>query len=162
MKAERVFVAEQVLESLRRSAEKARPLETGGILVGVLRDGEAWVTSAVEVIDECRTSASFVIPYGVTPIAVEAAMEHDRRVGYLGDWHSHPANVAASLTDKATLRCEARRKTRPRKVPAILIVVRDTDTGWCVDALRDRGSGPAPIEVVMTGPMGPEEGTDAG
>jgi proteasome lid subunit RPN8/RPN11 len=162
MNPERVFVAERVLEALRRSAEKARPLETGGILVGVLRDGEPWITSAVEVIDERRTSASFVIPYGVTPIAVEAAMEHDGRVGYVGDWHSHPANVAASPTDKATLRREARRKTRPRKLPAILIVVRDTDTGWCVDALRDRGSGPAPIEVVMTGPMGPEEGTDAG
>lgn len=161
MKPERVFVAERVLESLRRSAEEARPLETGGVLVGVLRDGAPWVTSAVEVIDEDRTSASFVIPYGVTPIAVEAAQAHDGRVGLVGMWHSHPANVPASPTDKATLRREARRTTRPKKVPAILFVIRDTDEGWCIDALRDEGRKQAPIEIILTGPLGRQEKTDA-
>jgi Prokaryotic homologs of the JAB domain len=161
MTLERVYVNERVLSSLRQSAEQARPLETGGILVGVLRDGEPWITSAVEVIDFGRTSTRFVIPFGATPMAVEAEMERDGRVGYIGMWHSHPANLAASPTDKATLRRDARRRTRPKKVPAILFVVRDTDVGWCVDALRDRGSGPAPVEIVLTGPMGREDVIDA-
>lgn len=161
MTPERVFVAEGVLASLRRSAEESRPLETGGVLVGVLRDGEPWITSVVEVIDETRTSASFVIPYGVTPIAVAAAREQDDRVGYIGLWHSHPANVPASPTDKATLGRDARRRTRLKKVPAILVVVRDTSDGWCVDSLRDDGTGAAPIEIVLTGPMGPRETADA-
>lgn len=161
MKPRRVFVVERVLESLCRSAEEARPLETGGILVGVLRDGEPWITSSVEVIDERRTSASFVIPYGVTPVAVEAAQAHDERVGLIGMWHSHPANVPASSVDKATLRREARRATRPKKVPAILIVVRDTGEEWCVDALRDEGTQQAPVEIVLTGPLGPERNSDA-
>lgn len=161
MSLERVYVAEHVVSMLRQSAEQARPLETGGVLVGVLRDGEPWITSAVEVIDYGRTSTRFVIPFGVTPTAVEAAMEHDGRVGYIGLWHSHPADLPASPTDKATLRRDARRRTRPKKVPAILIVVRDTDAGWCVDALRDRGSGPAPVEIVLTGHMGRKDVTDA-
>jgi hypothetical protein len=36
------------------------------------------------------------------------------------------------------------------------VVVRDTRDGWCIDVLRDNGTGPAPIEAVLTGPMGGE------
>jgi hypothetical protein len=162
MRPERVFVVEGVLESLRRSAEVSRPLETGGVLVGVLRDGEPWITAAVEVIDETRTSASFVIPYGATPLAVAAAQRQDDRVGYVGLWHSHPANVPASKTDKATLARDARRRSRLKKVPAILVVVRDSSHGWCIDVLRDDGTGPSSVQVVLTGPMSAKEVIDAG
>ena len=158
MTDEQVLIAEHVIAMLRESAEAARPLETGGILVGVLRDDEEpWITGAVEVIDNWRTSVRFVIPYGATPLAVEAARTQDGRVGFLGLWHSHPANVAASPTDKATLRKEALRRSRPKKVPAVMIVVRDGEDGWCLDVLRDRGAGPAPADLVLTGPLSPEE-----
>jgi hypothetical protein len=159
---DRVFLAEHVAAMLRESAETSRPLETGGVLAGVLQDGEPWITTAVEVIDRTRTSSTFEIPYGITPIAVEAAQERDPRVGLIGMWHSHPVNVGASPTDKATLRREARRRKRPKKVPAVMIVVRDTSDGWVLDVVRDKGDGPAPAEVVMTGPMSPEEVSDAG
>ena len=155
MTLERVYVAEQVVSMLRECAEHARPLETGGILVGVLRDGEPWITSALEVIDHGRTSARFVIPFGITPMAVEAAREHDGRMGYVGDWHSHPADISASPTDRATLRRNARRARRQKNVPTILLVVRNTEAGWCVDALGDIGSGPAPVEIVLTGQCRP-------
>lgn len=161
MSAGRVFIAEHVAATLRRSATDAKPLETGGVLVGVLRDGEPWITSAVEVIDVGRTSASFVIPAEATPIAVEAAQEYDGRVGFIGMWHSHPANVAASPTDKATLRREARRRGRPKNVPAIMVVVRATEAGWCLDAVRDVGKVLQPVEIVLTGPMGQEDPDDA-
>jgi hypothetical protein len=162
MTIDRVFIAEWVAYELKEMAEAARPLETGGVLVGVLRDDEPWVTSAVQVVDETRTSASFEIPTGVTPIAVEAARTDDRRVGFIGFWHSHPANAPASPTDKRTLGREARRRSRPKKVPAVMIVVRDSGPVWCLDVLRDRGSGPAVAEVILTGPLGPEQADDAG
>lgn len=161
MSAGRVFIAEQVIAMLWHSAADAKPLETGGVLVGVLRDDEPWITSAFEVIDVGRTSASFVIPAGVTPMAVEAAQDYDGRVGFIGMWHSHPANVPASPTDKATLRREASRRGRTKNVPAIMIVVRDTEAGWCLDAVRDTGKGPQPVEIVLTGPIGQEGPDDA-
>lgn len=162
MTTDRVFIAEWVADELKAMAEAARPLETGGVLVGVLRDGEPWITNAVQVVDERSTRASFEIPKGVTPIAVEAAQAADPRVGYIGDWHSHPANASASPTDKKTLGREARRRTRPKKVPAVMIVVRDAGPDWCLDVLRDRGSGPAAAEVVLTGPISTEEDDRAG
>jgi hypothetical protein len=157
---DRVFVAEHVIAMLKESAESSRPLETGGVVVGVLQGDEPWITHAVEVIDPRRTSSSFEIPRGVTPYAVETAQTQDPRVGLIGMWHSHPANVGASPTDKATLSRIAKRRKRPRNVPAVMIVVRDTGEGWVLDVLRDKGQGPAPAEVVLTGPMSAEEVSD--
>ncbi len=157
MTDDRVFVAEHVVSTLRERAEASMPLETGGVLVGVLQDDEPWITHAVEVIDDRRTSSSFEIPKGVTPYAVELAQQQDPRVGLIGMWHSHPANVGASPTDKATLNRNAKRRKRPKNVPAVMIVVRDTGDGWVLDVLRDKGHGPARAEIVLTGPMGPEE-----
>jgi proteasome lid subunit RPN8/RPN11 len=153
MDGSRVFIVEDVFELLRNRAERARPVETGGVLAGVLRDGDPWITAAIEVIDEGRTSSRFVIPAGVTPLAIDAARSRDSRVGYVGDWHSHPANVPASSTDKATLRRNAGRRHRLRQLPAILIVVRDTEAGWQLDVVRDFGVGPTPAEYVLTGPL---------
>jgi hypothetical protein len=161
LSADRIFVAEYVVSTLKESAESARPLETGGVLVGVLRDDEPWITHAVEVIDPGRTSVSFEIPKGVTPYAVRAAQAQDPRVGLIGMWHSHPVNLEASPTDKATLNKNAKRRKRPKKVSAVMIVVRDTGEGWVLDVLRDKGQGPAPAEIVLTGPMSPDEATDA-
>lgn len=160
MSVDRVFVSEHVVSMLQESAEASRPLETGGVLVGVLQDDEPWITAAVEVIDRTRTLSRFEIPYGITPIAVEAAQERDPRVGLIGMWHSHPANVGASPTDKATLGREARRPKRQKKVPAVMIVVRDAGDGWVLDVLRDKGEGPAPAEIILTGPMSSEEVSD--
>lgn len=152
-----VFVTGDVLVLVRAWSERARPLETGGVLAGVLRDGAPWITAAIEVIDTSRTGASFVIPAGVTPLAIDAARFRDARLGYIGDWHSHPANVPASTTDRLTLRRNARRLRCRREVPAILVVVRDSEEGWQIDVLRDAGLGVASVEYVETGPLSAAE-----
>lgn len=161
MTPEEVFIAEPVADNMRAWAEASRPLETGGVLVGVLRDGAPWVTSAVLVKYARRSGTSFEIPRGATPVAVEMAQQHDPRVGFLGFWHSHPANAPASPTDKATLRRAGRRRSRPKDVPAVMVVVRDSGSEWCLDVLRDRGAGPAPAAVTYTGPLSPEDADDA-
>jgi proteasome lid subunit RPN8/RPN11 len=158
--ADRVFVAEHVIGTLKEWAESSHPLETGGVLVGVLQGDEPWITHVVEVVDPARTAVGFEIPKGMTPYAVEAAQKQDPRVGLIGMWHSHPANVGASPTDKATLNRNAKRRQRPEKVPAVMIVVRGTGEGWVLDVLRDTGQGAAPAEIVLTGAMSTEEVSD--
>lgn len=148
------FVAESVLVTLRAFAEASRPLETGGVLVGVLRDDQPWITTALEIQDPVRTSSRFVIPRGATPIAIDVAREKDPRVGYLGDWHSHPANLPASGMDRTTLRRTARRRG-PSAARAIMIVIRDSPDGWQVDALEDDGKVARPIDLVATGDLRP-------
>jgi integrative and conjugative element protein (TIGR02256 family) len=148
----RAYVVESVLHMLKAFAEESRPLETGGILVGVLRDAEPRITAALQIRDPFRTSTAYVIPRGSTPLAVDVARERDGRVGYVGDWHSHPVDLPASGTDRTTLRRNARRR-RPRPVPTILIVVRGTVDEWEIDAMADDGRHAQPIEIVVTGEL---------
>ncbi len=148
----RVFVTETVLGTLRELAEASRPLETGGVLVGVLRDDEPWVVAVIEIAYPFRTSSSYVIPHDATPLAVDVARERDGRLGYLGDWHSHPATGPASHTHRPTLRRNARRR-KPRPVPTLLFLVRDAPDGWEIDAMEDDAWNARPIEVVLTGSL---------
>lgn len=148
----RVFITESAIADLHAFADGSRPLETGGVLVGVLRDTQPWITSVVEIRDPLRTSTRYVIPSGATPLAVELARERDARVGYIGDWHSHPADLPVSGTDQTTLRRNAR-KRKSRRVATILFVIRDAAGGWQIEAMGDDGQTAWPIELVMTGDL---------
>jgi len=150
----RAWITESVRAALVRHAAESAPLETGGILVGVLRNGDPWIVMAVEVEDPSRSQGRFVIPQGVTPAVVELTRQIDARFGYVGDWHSHPANQPASSTDKVTLARSARRR-RAGAHPVLLAVVRAGSDDWVVDALADSGAGPEPVELLLTGGLPP-------
>jgi proteasome lid subunit RPN8/RPN11 len=146
------WISEAARAALIEAAEQSAPYETGGILIGVLRDGDAWIVMAVEVEDPSRGRSRLVIPEGVTPAVVEIARQIDIRFGYVGDWHSHPADVPASPTDKKTLAKSARRR-RTDPQPMVLLVVRAAPVGWSVDALCDAGMGAEPVELRLTGAL---------
>lgn len=155
----RAWITESARDVLIDLAGRSAPVETGGILVGVLRDGDPWVVMVVEIEDPTRGPTRFTIPHGVTPAVVEITRQIDGRFGYVGDWHSHPADIPPSTTDKATLRKSAR-QPRSGKQPLLSIVVRAGDDGWVLGALADSGSGARPVELMLTGAL-PEQ-SDAG
>lgn len=152
----RAWLTEAARYALLRLAEQSAPLETGGILVGVVRNGDPWIVMVVEVEDPSRGRSRFMIPERVTPAAVEAARQIDARFGYIGDWHSHPADLPVSDTDKGTLRKSAKRPRRSKQ-PVLLIVVRAAADGWDVEAFADAGTGAEPLELVLTGELPPPE-----
>jgi proteasome lid subunit RPN8/RPN11 len=157
----RAWITEAARRALIEAAERSSPYESSGILIGVLRDGDAWIVMAVEVEDPSRGRSRFVIPEGVTPAVVEIARQIDIRFGYVGDWHSHPVDLPASPTDKGTLAKSARRR-RTDTQPVVLIVVRAARDGWSVEALCDAGAGPEAIELGLTGALPPLEPGDVG
>lgn len=157
----RAWITEAARRTLIEAAQQSAPNESGGILIGVLRDGDAWIVMAVEVEDPSRGRSRFVIPEGVTPAVVEITRQIDIRFGYVGDWHSHPADLPASPTDKDTLAKSARRR-RADTQPLVLIVVRASRDGWSVEALCDAGAGPEAIELRLTGALPPLEPGDDG
>ena len=117
-----------------------------------MRAGEPWVTLAVEVIEPSRTSSRFEIPAGVTPGVVDLARTDDARLGYIGDWHSHPQDVSLSSTDIKTLeRSDQRRRRRHGR--AVLVLVRATPEGWQLEAMTARGSGARQLPLLRTGPL---------
>ena len=151
----RAWITESAQDLLIDLASQSAPVETGGILVGVLRNGDPWVVMVVEIEDPTRGPTRFTIPQGVTPVVVELTRQIDARFGYVGDWHSHPADTPQSTTDKGTLRKSARQPRRGKQ-PVLSLVVRAGDNGWVLEALADSGSGARAIELLLTGAL-PDE-----
>ena len=99
----RVRLAPGVLAKAQRLAQVRAPLETGGLLLGAVVDGEAHVLA---VTGPGRKAVRGRVGY-------DADRAHDNRLlgrvrprlCYLGDWHTHPGGPARlSRTDEASVR----------------------------------------------------------
>jgi proteasome lid subunit RPN8/RPN11 len=148
----RVLVTETALVALADAANRSYPFETGGILVGVTEAGCPWITEVIEVHSTDRGTRHYRLPAGATQPAVRAARRRDSRLGYLGDWHSHPGDAGASGIDLATLAVmTARRRNPPGPT---LLVVRRTPSGAVVEATQFVRASPKTCQVVPTGNLG--------
>src|SRR4051794_20982282 len=95
----RAWLTESARDAIITAAAAAHPNETGGVLLGVLTHGRPWITTATEVPHRGATGTYYELEGGAAPTIVEAATLLDRRVGYLGEWHSHPADAGPSALD---------------------------------------------------------------
>lgn len=153
-----LLLSESAQASMTAAAAKAHPNETGGILIGVHNDGgHPWVTRAIEIATNDRGHHHYKIPSGATQPSVHAARRTDPRLGYLGDWHSHPADIGPSPTDLATLALYSIK--HPRTPNPTLIVVRNTPDGRALDARRIVTVTPRPCELHLTGDLPQEPST---
>ena len=146
-----LVLSESAQVAMVDAANRAYPQETGGILIGAQLDGQPWATRAVEFTTPDRGRHHYKLPAGATQPAVRAARREDWRLGYLGDWHTHPADIGPSFTDLTTL---ARFSVRhPRSPNPTLVVVRRTATGHFLDARRIVALTPRLCEVRLAGDL---------
>ena len=100
--------AAAALEAALREAQRAYPLETGGLLLGWTSEPGAVVITQVIGPGPRAThrATSFTPDAGWQERQLADAYEQaGRRLQYLGDWHSHPrGTIRLSGTDRATLR----------------------------------------------------------
>lgn len=130
----RLWLSEQAAADIRAVADAAHPDETGGVLLGVyVGRHRPWVVRAVVVPSLHAGRASYELPPGGRPKAVDAARRVEKRLGYLGDWHAHPCDVDPSSTDLATMRNLAGDESAGCPHP-VLLIARRTPTGYRLDA----------------------------
>ena len=154
-------MTEAVAHRLKVASGAAVPFETGGILLGVQAAGVPWITRVVELPTAHPEVARYQLPRGVTQAAVLAARAADPRLGYLGDWHSHPGDAPASPTDLRSYLgsvqfARHRSETRP-----VLAVVRLAPEGWRIEvsARRVLWGRVRVVPITLTGePEGPPTG----
>lgn len=127
------WIASEVLEFLRREADSAAPLETGGVLLGY------W--------SEAPTSPVVTHALGPGPNAIHEQNRfvpdydfHEREIArlyraadsalaYLGDWHSHPRSPGyLSKSDCATL-CRIA-SSRAARAPRPLMIILAFGPEW--------------------------------
>lgn len=146
-----LLVVESEGERLKALAAERDPFETGGILLGVLSDDVPWVTRVIEVPPLHPHPSRYELPEGVTHAIVAEARLRDPRLGYVGDWHTHPGDTGPSALDLRSLARLARRAFRRGEPPPILVIIRKSAAGWLLTASRPGWPRARPAPVVLTG-----------
>jgi integrative and conjugative element protein (TIGR02256 family) len=97
------------------AAASAYPRETGGLLLGWWDIDGIVVAQAIEVIDPAATTDSWSRSQDTAQPALDDALARldDHRLGYVGDWHTHPQRCPASGTDLATISRASREYANP-------------------------------------------------
>lgn len=147
-----ILVGELAAAAMIDVARVAHPLEAGGILVGVHSDRTPWVTHALQIPSSDTGPAHYVVPAGITRWLVRCARQMDPRIGYLGEWHVHPADVGPSSTDVRTMRgvAKAQEESHP-----MLIVVRRKSLDHYLDARQLFWGRLRKLEIVLCGGLEP-------
>lgn len=108
--------------TISSAAAAAHPRETGGLLLGWWDDSRVIVRHAVEVPDPDATTHSWSRHEHPAQAALDAALvDHEHPwLGYVGDWHSHPAACGPSSQDKVSIQ----RASSEYDQPLVLLVQR--------------------------------------
>jgi proteasome lid subunit RPN8/RPN11 len=149
----RMWLTEEAVVTLLGAAERAHPRETGGVLVGVHTHGaRPWVAHAVELPSPKATGAFYEVPAGSRRTAVKKLRRQDSRLGYLGEWHVHPADVPPSPTDTATIERLAEDRSAGCDRP-VLLVVRKVNGGYALDARQLSRGALRELQIIATGTL---------
>lgn len=151
-----VMVTDEARAAMVAAADAAVPNETGGLLIGVFDGhGEPCVIDAVELPTDEPTPTGYVVPAGATTPVLEQARLRDDRLGYLGEWHSHPSDQPASPKDVQTM-LDLAHAAETRS--PVLIVLRPDSTGtFHIDASVVVAGDLCPTRHVAVGPLPAEE-----
>ena len=148
----RVWLTEAAAEAIVELARRAHPRETGGVLVGVLCRDQPWITAAVEIPTERSNSSYYELPKGARLRAVAHLRRSDSRIGYLGEWHSHPDDVGPSGVDTEATARVARDPAAAGPRP-VLIVARRVGPDYELDARQVRGPRVRPVRLIAAGKL---------
>lgn len=149
-----IDLSEKAERALREAAQRALPNETGGVLLGCVVDERPVISEIVEISDPQATPRSYTIPEGQVDEAVSEARARDPRLGYLGEWHSHPSQAEPSPLDLATMLGRVHDSGTPNPV---LILVHPTVGSGALTAYVTTGAGLKPADISTTGDLPADE-----
>ncbi|CCH76157.1 conserved hypothetical protein [Nostocoides japonicum T1-X7] len=98
-------------ETIASETAKCLPREAGGILLGYREDSNVVVTHALTVGGHGSTTDRYVrddVRANAALAEFLAQRADDDPVGYVGEWHNHPAPSGPSPTDHAAMRAIAK------------------------------------------------------
>lgn len=148
----RIWLSEPAHEQILAAADEHHPDEIGGVLIGVENKRRPWVTQAVTVPSRQATPVYYEIPAGARQRAVRRLRRDDPRLGYLGDWHSHPAGIGPSDKDRETMADLAADRDSDCSRP-VLLLARRRGEGYWLDAHQQVGSKLRELRLIMAGPL---------
>jgi proteasome lid subunit RPN8/RPN11 len=112
---------------MRDAAVRARPNETGGVLLGWYSAGTIHVSKVLEVPDSMSDSRRYRRDSAAAAHRLNAAIADaaSNNVGYVGEWHSHTAIAGPSSIDRASINQLAAKS----RMPLALVVLATSQNG---------------------------------
>lgn len=142
-------MSESVTSALNDAAAHAHPYETGGLLAGVHASGRPWVTHAIEVLSaKAKRPTYYKFPADTRAKIVKELRKLDPRLGYLGEWHSHPADVGPSPTDINSIAAISDDADCPRP---LLVIVRRREHSYVMDTRQWTGASLRSLRLIAAG-----------
>lgn len=120
------------------------------MLLGVRGGKHPWVVSAAHVPSADQSSSRYTVPEGATTPLIDVARDRDPRIGYLGEWHSHPHGGGPSSQDCGVMRALAWFLPLPQP---ILVVAAREHGRYGLKGYASRVFLLRPAEIVATGPL---------
>jgi proteasome lid subunit RPN8/RPN11 len=148
----RIWISENASETIIDAARQHHPKEIGGVLLGVSISRRPWVTQAVVVPSEHQTPIYYELPSGARRTAVDNARRVDARVGYVGDWHSHPMDIGPSDKDRSTMSALADDVSAGCPRP-VLAIARRRGSSYTLDLHQQVGRRLRPLRMVAAGAL---------
>jgi integrative and conjugative element protein (TIGR02256 family) len=132
--------------NLRDRARQAAPKETGGLLLGWWAGEHVVVDVIIEVDDPEATATSWMRheDRAREKLDSELARQGHPWLGYVGDWHSHPAARNASNIDISSLQAASQSYA---KSLALLVVKSDDE----IDAHAAKRGRLRPVKLTIEG-----------
>lgn len=115
-------------ETIASETAKRLPLETGGILLGYRESDNVVITHALVVDGGGATKDRYVrddVRANERLAEFLSERAEDDPIGYVGEWHSHPAPSGPSTIDRNAMRAAA----KAAEGPVALLVFTPGDTG---------------------------------
>jgi proteasome lid subunit RPN8/RPN11 len=144
----RVHVARTAIDTAHALAFQALPRETGGILLGHRVEGDVLVQRFLEIRDARAGPAEYRRQHAPAEKALARALANERDdplLGYVGEWHSHPAAERSSRRDLRELRLTAQGTPHPI---ALIVLSRRGEDSWQFDTWIARGPRHSRAQVV--------------
>ncbi len=93
-----------------------------------------------------------MLPPDARPRTIDELRSTDSRLGYLGDWHSHPCDVGPSSKDIRALRAIARESSGEYEDAVLLVVIR-SGKDYHPRALQLKDGQPDTLRLVYAGDL---------
>lgn len=111
-----VAISPQARDALKVAARASSTREHGGILIGYRETHGITIDDIIEVTDISATRTSYLRRENPARRVLAAYLDRpglEQTLGYVGEWHTHPAPVPPSPTDHHAMRTMARRNRQP-------------------------------------------------
>jgi integrative and conjugative element protein (TIGR02256 family) len=120
-------------------ALEARPMETGGILLGWHEEDTIVVSHVLQIGDPRASMHQYIRNDEAAQRALDTfqSVSPDGKIGYVGEWHSHPVAQPPSQIDYDSLRQLAQEAQHQVAMAVFAVSNDDSVTPFLVTANRD-------------------------